>query len=114
MDTNSVLFCKHAVWCVHIKHTQRKGGNQQDRTKACCCKDLLGLCSDVLPNIIGRAKNNLMLFLYRFILCTHTYSFLLLRSIKNNVGYVSKTLHPRTLQTCPLFLLSNLTWPFQR
>ena len=69
------LFCKHAVWSVHIEHTQRKGGNQQDRTKTWWCKGLFGLCSDVLPNIISRAKNNLMIFTYSVILCTQAYNF---------------------------------------
>ena len=36
-----VLFCKHAIWSVYIEHTQRKGGNQQDRTKTCWCKGCL-------------------------------------------------------------------------
>ena len=51
-------------------------------------------CSDVLPNIIGRAKNHPMLFIYRVILRIQTRNFFLLRSIKNNAGQVSKALHP--------------------
>ena len=35
---NLVLFCKHTVWNVYLEHTQRKGGNQQDRTKTCWWK----------------------------------------------------------------------------
>ena len=38
-------------------------------------KGLFGLCSDVLPNIISRAKNNLMIFTYSVILCTQAYNF---------------------------------------
>ena len=58
------LFCKDALWSAYIEHAQRKGGNQQNRTEPCWCKVMFSLCSDVLPNIIGRAKDLLMLFLY--------------------------------------------------
>ena len=111
------LFCKHAFWSVYLEHAQRKDGNQQNRTKTCWCQGKFSLCSDVLPNIISRAKNHLMLFIYRVILCTQAYNFFLLRSIKNNAGMFLKLCIQgceRTLQTYPLFLLTNLTWPFQR
>ena len=78
---------------------------------------MFNLCSDALPNIIGRAKNHPVLFIYRVILCTQAYNFFLLRSIKNNAGMFLKLCIQgceRTLQTYPLFLLTNLTWPFQR
>ena len=84
------LFCKHALWSVYLEHAQRKDGNQQNRTKTCWCQGMLSLCSDVLPNIIGRAKNHLMLFIYRIILCTQAYNCFLLRSIKNNAGMFLK------------------------
>ena len=84
------LFCKHAFWSVYLEHAQRKNGNQQNRTKTCWCQGKFSLCSDVLPNIISRAKNHLMLFIYRVILCTQAYNFFLLRSIKNNAGMFLK------------------------
>ena len=106
-----VLFCKHAIWSVYIEHTQRKGGNQQDRTKACWYTGWFSLWSDGVPNILGRAKNNLMLFIYRIILCTHTYNFLLLRSIKNNVGMFLKPciqgLYRHALYFCYLISLCH-------
>ena len=89
------LFCKHDLWSTYLEHAQRKDGNQQNRTKICWCQGMFSLCSDVLPNIIGRASNHLTLFIYRVILCIQAYNFFLLRSIKNNTGHFSKALHPR-------------------
>lgn len=89
------LFCKLAVWSVYLEHAPRKDGNQQNRTKTCLCQHVFSLCSDVFPNIIGRAKNHPMLFTYRVILCIQACNFFLLRSIKNNAGHVSKALHSR-------------------
>ena len=66
------LFCKHVLWSVYLEHAQRKDGNQQNRTKTCWCQGVFTLCSDVLPNIIGKAKNHLTLFIYRVTLCTQT------------------------------------------
>ena len=111
------LFCKHAFWSLYLEHAQRKDGNQQNRTKTCWCQGMLSFCSDVLPNIICRAKNHLILFIYRIILCTQAYKFFSIKKLWNNVGHVSKAFfqgYERTLQTCPLVLLTNLTWPFQR
>ena len=89
------LFCKHDLWSTYLEHAQRKDGNQQNRTKICWYQGMFSLCSDVLPNIIGRASNHLTLFIYRVILCIQAYNFFLLRSIKNNTGHFSKALHPR-------------------
>ena len=89
------LFSKHTLWSVYLEHAQRKDGNQQNRTKTYWCQGMFSFCSDVLPNIIDRAKNHLVLFIYRIILCTQAYNFFLLRSFKNNAGHVSKALHPR-------------------
>ena len=111
------LFCKHALWRVYLEHAQRKDGNQRNRTKTCWCQGMLSLCSDMLPNIISRAKNHLMLFIYRVILCTQAYNFFLFETLKRMQGMFLKLCiqgYERTLQTCPLFLLTNLTWPFQR
>lgn len=69
------VLCKHALWIMYLEHAQRKDGDQQNRTKTCWCQGMFKLCSDVLPNIIGRAKNHLMLFIYRVILCTQHTTF---------------------------------------
>ena len=115
MDTKLALFCKHALWREYLEHAHRKDGNQQNRTKTCWCQGMFSLCSDVLPNIIGRAKNHLMLFIYRVILCTQAYNFFLLRNIKKNAGHVSKALYPKIWQDfIDMPFISTNTWPFQR
>ena len=108
------LFCKHALWRVYLEHAQRKDGNQRNRTKTCWCQGMLSLCSDMLPNIISRAKNHLMLFLYRFILCfdgTHLWNGHV-RLVSRNKGHVCKVLSYPWIQSfrnmpCILFNVSN-------
>ena len=103
------LFCKHALWSLYLEHAQKKDRNKQNKTKIWLGQGMFSLCSDVLPNIIGRAKNHLMLFIYRVILCTQAYNFSLLRSIKNNAGHVSKALYSRIWRdfTAMPFISSN-------
>ena len=72
---NLALFCKHALWSLYLEHAQRKDGNQQNRTKTCWCQGMFSFCSDVLPHIIGRAKNHLTLFICSYFMYTSIQLF---------------------------------------
>ena len=53
-----------------------------------------------------------------FVLCLFTLAMVWGVLSSGMVGKMGEKLYiqgyERTLQTCPLFLLTNLTWPFQR
>lgn len=74
MGTSLSTILWHVSRSVHIEHTQRKGETNRTEPKR-WCKGLFSLWSDVLPNILGKAKNNLMLLFINYFMYTNIQHF---------------------------------------